>query len=94
MSNFAQFALKQLKVSFGVLFSDQVEVVPELSDLFIQESDVSLQFSCRQWAEYKAVRANTLRLKAENWVSDQTFTLEEHFKSDWLIQRVAQRNLS
>jgi len=41
-----KLTLKHFKVDDWVLFSDKVEVIPELSDFFVEESDVADKLSC------------------------------------------------
>ena len=90
----AKLTLEHIKVDDWVLLRDKVQVVPELSDLLIEESDVSDEFPRCEWAEEQSVCAFALRLETESGVADKSLALEEDLKGDWLVEGVAQRDFS
>jgi len=89
----SELAFEKLQVDHWILFSVEVQIVPELADLLVEETDCTLVCSSCQWTEYEVVSADILWLQTECAVSDQTLTVVEHFEGDWLIERVTQGNL-
>lgn len=61
----AELALKQFKVLDGTLISCESKIVPEFSDLFIQEADVTLNEASLKGTEDQVVGRDALGLKRE-----------------------------
>jgi len=52
-----------------------------------------LELASLERTENQIVGSNALGFKAEHRVTNQTFTLEEDFKGNWFVERVAERDL-
>jgi len=89
----AELTLKQVKVGDWILLGMQIEVVPELSDFLVEETNCSLGSACGKWTEDKVVYANILRFKTECTISDQAISVIEDLEGDWLVEWIAQRDL-
>ena len=87
--NLAKLALEQFQILNWILFSDEPDVVPELTNLFVKETNVTLGFRSLQGTENKIVGLNRFRLETERWVANKTFSLEKYLKSYWFVQGIA-----
>ena len=90
VSNLSELALKQVEVGDWVLLSIQVEIIPELSDLFVKETNGTLVSPRCKWTEDEIVSTDTLWLETESTVTNKTLTVVEYLKSNWLGQWVAE----
>jgi hypothetical protein len=60
--NLAKLALEQFQILNWILFSDEPDVVPELTNLFVKETNVTLGFRSLQRTENQIVGLNRFRL--------------------------------
>lgn len=58
----SQFALEQIKVDYGTFVGGQRQIVPELTNLLVEETNVALNNACLQRAENQVVGRDSFGL--------------------------------
>ena len=89
----AKLTRKLLKVDNWILLGMQIEVIPELSNFFVEETNCSLSSTSSKWTEDEIVYADILGFKTECAISDQAISVIEDLEGDWLVEWIAQRDL-